>query len=137
MRGANYTIRSSPEKATRDIKLVAALTAFGIPLDSVPCLPTINRHGNEVWEFRIGPGTMDGKYKTEEVIAWWRDDCFVMRNPDHPFAYIKAALQNHTSLVDAIHGIRPLAQIVEGQSVALIHVDAPAKTEEIILGGLR
>lgn len=132
-----YSIDSDPAKATQDIRLLAALTAMGVPLGNPPCLPTIDKNGKEKWQFLLGVATMDGKYTTRQLIGFWSDDTFCKTNPDHPFAYICAAMRNHKSLLEAVKGIRPLAQICKGPSIALIHVDAPARTQELILGGLR
>lgn len=132
-----YSIDSDPAKGTHDIRLLAALTAMGVPLGNPPCLPSLDRHGKEKWQFLMGVATMDGKYTTRDLVGFWADKSFESRNPEHPFAYICAALRNHRSLLDAIKGIRPLAQIQKGPSIALIHVDAPNRTQDIILGGLR
>lgn len=132
-----YQITSSPENATRDLRLIAAITSMGVPLGTPPCMPIVDAQGRERWQFWMGTHTVDGKYSTKQLIGFWHDENFITNNPEHPFAYIRASLQNHKNLSEAVKGIRPLAQIIKGRSVALIHVDAPEKTQELILGGLR
>jgi hypothetical protein len=134
---ACYSIDGGPQTATQDTKLLAALTAMGVPLGTPPCLPTFDEHGRERWQYNLGLETIDGKFTTRQLIGFWADENFVARNPDHPFAYICACLKNYRSLQDAIKQIRPLAQVRKGRSIALIHVDAPDRTQELILGGLR
>ena len=131
------TIEGGPVTATQDTKLLAALTAMGIPLGNPPCLPTFDAHGRERWQYNLGNETIDGKYTTRQLLAFWADANFIANNPDHPFAYVCACLKNYRALQDAIKDIRPLAQVKKGRSIALIHVDAPDRTQELILGGLR
>jgi hypothetical protein len=113
---------------TSDIRLVAALTAMGVTCDDLASAATGNVR---VW--RMSEFSNCGKYKTRDLIMFWRDSNFHNHNPDHPFAYIKAALWNHKMLVEAVKEDKPLVEIRKGNSIAYLHPDCSSETERKIL----
>lgn len=121
---------------TSDANLVAALTAMGIPCDEVPSIGIERQvgqaQGARVW--RIGGASNCGKFTTEALVIAWRDSQFHVKNPQHPFAYVKAALWNRKVIVDAIKKDRPLVQIRKGEQIAFLHPDCSSETEAKILG---
>lgn len=116
-------------KNTADIRLVAALTAMGVPCDENHA--TVAAGDTRLW--RMGEQSNCGKYKASELIFFWRDSSFHVSNPQHPFAFVKAALWNHKVLVDAVKKDRSLVQIRKGDSVAFLHPDCSSETERKIL----
>jgi hypothetical protein len=114
---------------TSDIRLVSALTAMGVPCDENHA--TVAAGDVRLW--RIGEVSNCGKYKTAELIIFWRDSQFHVRNPNHPFAYVKAALWNHKMIVDAVKKDRKLVMIRKGDSIAFLHPDCSSDTERKIL----
>ena len=63
----------------------------------------------------------------------WNDNRFHETNPQHPFAYVKAALWNYRHLVSAIKTDKPMVEISRGESFAYLHPDCSSKTEAEIL----
>lgn len=116
-------------KNTADIRLVAALTAMGVPCDENHA--SVAAGDTRLW--RISDVSNCGKYKTSDLIVFWRDSQFHVRNPQHPFAFVKAALWNHKMLVEAVKQDRALIQIRKGDSIAFLHPDCSAETERKIL----
>ena len=116
-------------KNTADIRLVAALTAMGVPCDD----KTATAASGDTRLWRMGEVSNCGKYKTADLIVFWRDSTFHVNNPNHPFAYVKAALWNHKVLVDAVKNDRPLVCIRKGDSIAFLHPDCSSTTERKIL----
>lgn len=89
---------------------------------------------------------MDGSHRSMQIQAFnekghpfapleiaWNDNRFHEVNPQHPFAYVKAALWNYQFLVNAIKRDKPLVDISRGESFAYLHPDCSARTEEQIL----
>lgn len=113
---------------TSDIRLIAAITAMGVPCDDLASAAT-----GSVRVWRMGETSSCGKYRTKDLIVFWRDSKFHENNPDHPFAYIKAALWNHKMLVEAVKGDKPLVKIRRGNSIAYLHPDCSSETERKIL----
>ena len=121
---------------TSDVRLVAALTAMGIPVAEINPSAAIGATagtpgGSRVWS--VGTVSNCGRYKVEQLLVAWRDVKFHETNPQHPFAFVKAALWNHKVIVDAVKRDRPLVQIRKGESIAFLHPDCSAETERKIL----
>ena len=114
---------------TSDINLVAALSTMGIPCDDNH--PTVATGDTRIW--RIGDFSHCGKYKTSELIIFWRDAQFHVRNPEHPFAYVKIALANRRTIQNAVKTDRQLVPIRKGDSIAFLHPDCSSETERKIL----
>jgi hypothetical protein len=116
-------------KNTADLNLVAALAAMGVPCDEHH--PTVSSGDTRLW--RMGEVSNCGKYKTAELIVFWRDSQFHIRNPHHPFAFVKVALWNKKIITDAVKKDRQLVQIRKGNSIAFLHPDCSSETERKIL----
>jgi len=118
---------------TSDIRLVSALTAMGIKCDDKTPSGALVGNGSSVRIWRVSDQSNCGKWKTSDLIRWWRDNTFHVTNPQHPFAYVKCALWNHKQLVTAIKGDRPLVLVEKGESFAYLHPDCSSETERQIL----
>jgi len=118
-------------------EMVAALVTLGVPLYAAqPFLET--REIAEGQEKRIvtwclGTITSDGRFKTRELIQWWKDEAWFAINPEHPLAYAKAAVANHQRLVAAVKTSVPLALVRKGRKLALIPFDAPPERRQQLL----
>ena len=120
--------------ATSNTGLAAALTAVGIPLASKPFIQVVGdgiRGERTVWFFE--PVSLCGKYKTKDLIAAWDDACWHHANPEHPFAYIKCALQNRERLVDKVKQNVPLACVKRRGKIAFIPLNASPREEDFFL----
>ena len=120
--------------ATSNTALAAALSALGIPLAQKPFVRVVGdgiRGERVVWFFE--PQSADGTYQTKSLIEAWNDDTWHLANPEHPFAYIKAALMNRESLVTKIKQDVPLAYISRREKFAFLPLNASPRTEDLFL----
>lgn len=118
---------------TSDIRLVSALTAMGILCDDRNASGALISKGGSVRIWRVSEASNCGKWKTSDLLRWWRDNTFHVTNPQHPFAYVKCALWNHKQLTTAIKTDKPLVLVEKGESFAYLHPDCSAETERQIL----
>lgn len=124
---------TSDPLATRNTILFAALTAMGVPPEPNLCgeyveivggkmvdgqLAGGERRSITVWRFR--DRTMDGLYRTSDLLQLWHDPEFVAREPEHPLAYIKAAFDNHSRAMEFIREVGPIAMRRRGKKVGLV-----------------
>lgn len=79
----NLMIQSS----TRDVRLFAALSSMGIPWTHGTAAV---ENKDRVWQF--GETSDCGKWKTKDLLKWWRDSDFPALNPDHPFQVVKSCM---------------------------------------------
>lgn len=133
-RGGESNFISDDNGGTTNTMLAAALAAMGIPFDKKPS--TIVRgdgiagSGRITWYF--APKSECGKYATKQLIAAWDDKQWHIRNPEHPFAYIKCAMQNFTRLMDRIHKDIPLGMVRKRGKIALISLNSSQDHQDII-----
>jgi hypothetical protein len=80
----------------------------------------------------IGEKSLSRNYSFAEVEYWWKWQEFENKNPQHPFAYAKAAAITYRAAIDAIRKDRPLVKWRPkgGVGVAYIHPNCSSKTEE-------
>ncbi len=120
--------------ATSNTVLAAALSAVGIPLAEKPFVRVVGdgiRGERVVWFFE--PQSPFGKYLTAELIAAWSDHAWHIANPEHPFAYIKAALMNREALVTKIKQDVPIACISRHGKFAFLPLNASPQTQDLLL----
>jgi hypothetical protein len=120
--------------ATSNTCLAAALTAVGIQLAAKPFIRVVGDGINGeriVWFF--DPQSQDGRFQTSELIAAWHDDAWHLANPEHPFAYIKAALMNREALVTKIKQDVPIACIRRHDKFAFLPLNASPQTQDLFL----
>lgn len=130
-------VEGNDGRKTEDIRLAAALLAVGVKpqfQDVGFKLVRPDRPGN--WqEFYFEPRSACGKYETKALMdAWSEGLAWIEKNPEHPFAYIMAAMMNHRDLRARFQSKADFAFMQKGKSVALIPMDASARLEERILG---
>ena len=120
--------------STTNTCLAAALTAVGIPLAPKPLAQVVGdgiKGERTIWFF--DPVSLCGKYITKELIAAWNDESWHIRNPEHPFAYIKCALGNREKLVDKIKHNVALACVKRRDKVALIPLNSSPQEQDFFL----
>lgn len=125
---------------TRDVRLAAALMAVGIPpLGSEPVRIITHPHrSGSPKQFVLAPRSECGKYATAALVKAWRDGlAWIEKNPDHPFAYAMAAMQNHRDLLDYVKSAVPKVFLRSGRSIGMLPLDASSELEEKILGKLK
>lgn len=129
------------DPATSEIpNMVAALTALGIPLDTdCPYQETrevVDGREHRVVTWVLKPVSTCGRFETQAMIKAWGDDAFAKANAEHPFAYIKAAFENRTTIAQTAASQAPLALIRKGKRIALIPFDASSERREQLLSEL-
>ena len=133
-RGKESLFVSDDHGGTTNTMLAAALAAMGIPFDSKPSSiirgDGIAGSGRITWYFQHQ--SEDGKYRTAELMAAWDDREWHLKNPEHPFAYIKCAMQNFSRLMDRIHRDVPLGMVRKRGKIALISLNASQHTQDIV-----
>ena len=107
---------------TRSTLLASALYAVGVNfIEGEPLVHFMDSEtGQEytVWQFE--QESRDGKYKTNQLAAAWKDDEWFKENPDHPFAYALAALDMRTNLVDVVKQGKRLIRIKKDGNVWMV-----------------
>lgn len=109
---------------TTNTKLASSLCAVGIPLrkDTPVRLMTGNRGDSHCFFFEAQSPC--GKYKTDELIKAWDDKAWHLKNPDHPFAYLKVAFENQARLTDYIRKGTRIATVTKGSKFGFLSLDA-------------
>ena len=124
-------------RESRTTRMIAALTALGIPLDcDCPFQETrelVDGKEQRVVTWALTPASTCARFDTQSMIRAWNEPAFVRNNPEHPFAYIKQAFENDAQIVGSISAQAPLALIRKGRRIALIPMDAtPERREELL-----
>ena len=118
-----------------DINLAAALAAIGIPLfqhedNSEPWVKLQTKRGNSFSFFFETENDLGDI--TQDYVDHWFDDDYIDRNPDCPFAMIKATFENRASLLDIINQSKSLIVVEKGKRFALISSDASDEQKDEI-----
>lgn len=81
------------QSSTKDVRLFSAVVAMGIPYkEEVGAV-----HGKDrVWLF--GDVSDCGKWKLKDLLAWWGERDFHLKNPQHPFSVVKACMASGVGL---------------------------------------
>ena len=121
---------------TPDLNLTAALLAMGVPFDDeLPYIESKSTKGN-FHSFILRDQTTCGQYLTKDLIQHWNDPSFVQNNPEHPFAYIKAAFENRTGLLDLVKKSVPFIVIEKNGKYGVISENADKELQDKIIKGL-
>lgn len=109
---------------TTNTKLAAALCAVGIPLrkDTPVRLMTGLRGDSHCFFFEAQSAC--GDYKTDELIKAWDNKEWHLRNPEHPFAYLKVAFDNAERLTDYIKKGTRIATVTRGSKFGFLSLAA-------------
>lgn len=128
MENGQIIIQLRDEKAPREsdkVRLAAALTALGAPLDTDIGLQWFreNAGGKTVEQTVITLRAMsiEEKWDPAELAKAWDDDAWHAANPGHPLAYIRAAFRNLDKILAFLCEEQgPLAVIRRGNRRAII-----------------
>jgi len=108
--------------------MVCALVTLGVPFyEPQPYQETreiVDGQEKHTVTWCLQTKTEDGRFKTRELIQWWRDDAWLATNNEHPLAYAKAAIANYQRLTAGVKTSVPLAMVRKGKRFALIPFDA-------------
>jgi hypothetical protein len=80
--------------------------------------------GGEVVEFRLPNGTTE-HIGFLEFARRWKDQDWLLANPEHPIGYLKCAFAQYKALIHAIKQEVPTIVLRQGERKYLIPADAP------------
>lgn len=103
--------------STRDVRLFAALSSMGIPWNGEAAAVD---EKERVWN--IGEVSDCGKWKTSELLKWWKDSFFYANNPAHPFQVVKACMASGFAIKRYIKLGGGIMQRRAGDSFVIEHV---------------
>ena len=115
--------------------LAAALAAMGVPLhdksiSSVTTGDGIAGSGRVTWYFEAQ--SLCGKHRTAQLVEAWENKAWHEQNPEHPFAYIKCAFENHSRLLDKIKRDVPLGLVKRRGKIAIVSLSASQHFQDVI-----
>lgn len=133
-RGGEGNFVADNNGGTTNTMLAAALAAMGIPFDTKPnSIVTgdgIAGDSRITWYFE--PRSTCGLYSTAQLLAAWDDKEWHRRNPEHPFAYIKCAMQNFCRLMDKVKRDVPIGMIKQRGKIALVSLNSSQHQQDLI-----
>lgn len=133
-KGKEGTFIADTSGGTTNTLLAAALSAIGIPFStrasSIVTGDSIAGSGRITWYFE--PRSACGQYSTAELINAWDDKGWHARNPEHPFAYIKCAMQNYSRLIDHLKHDVPIGLVKHRGKIALVSLNASQSLQDSI-----
>jgi hypothetical protein len=130
MAGGITYITSSLE--TTNTKLAACLSACGIRLRPGNEVKTLVGDRGDQTCFFFEEKSPCGDYDTAKLIAAWDDKEWHVKNPEHPFAYIKVAFDNWERFTDFIRHDVPIVAVAKGSKVAFLSLNAPDSLQKEI-----
>lgn len=121
---------------TSDLALAAALLAIGIPFASTPFASFRTVKGGDQYVFLFAPESKCGNYSTAELINAWEDEAWHIKNPEHPFAYIKCGFSNRSGLLDKVKSAAPLVIVEKHGKLAILSAGASPEFQTAIFSRL-
>lgn len=109
---------------TSNTKLAAALCAVGIPLRKETPVRLMAGPRGDTHCFFFEEKSPCGDYLTAELIKAWDSKEWHLRNPEHPFAYLKVAFENQERLTDYIKKGTRIATVTRGSKFGFLSLDA-------------
>lgn len=125
-----------PNGETTNTDLAAALCAVGIPLKKGCPVRILTGHGGDRHSFFFEPISPCGNYRTFELIQAWDDREWHRQHPEHPFAYIKVAMQNRKRLMEYVKGAVPIFVAEKHGKLAFLSFNASPETEKKVFNRL-
>ncbi len=116
---------------TRSSAFAAAASAVGFEVAQQP-------FSGNIMMFRIGD-SFGFPYTREDICRWWGEDGFVKANPQHPFAYAKAAMTTYENSIAAMRDAKSLVKWKPKGSTgtAWINPNCSVDTEGQVAGWLK
>lgn len=127
---ADFAQLASDSTETTNTDLAAALAAVGIPLRKNNPVRLLTGHGGERKAFFFEETSPCGKFRTLELIRAWNDKEWHRQHPEHPFAYIKVAMQNRQRLLDYVRSATPIFVAEKHGKMAFLSVNASPELEQ-------
>lgn len=123
-----------PSCETTNTDLAAALASVGIPLvkECPVRVMTGAVKGGSRYCFFFESQSPCGNYKTDELIKAWDDKEWHRQHPQHPFAYVKVAMQNRARLLDYVKSQVPIFVAEKNGKIAFLSLNASPATEQAV-----
>lgn len=123
---------------TTNSKLAAALCAVGIPLlKSKPVQIVTGGKGGDRIAYFFEAQSPCGAYKTKELMLAWENEHWHRINPEHPFAYLKVAMENLERLNEYCRKGTPVAYVTRGSKIAFLSLNAPDQLQKKVFTELK
>jgi hypothetical protein len=121
---------------TTNTKLAACLAACGIPLrKDTPIKKLTGDRGDQICFF-FEEFSPCGQYETSKLIAVWEDREWHLKNPEHPFAYLKVAFDNFERLTDYARRGVPTVACAYGSKIAFLSLNASDELQRKVFAKL-
>ena len=105
--------------STHDARLFSAIAAMGLPWTEGDSAEV--EGGDRVWLF--GEVSDCGLWKIGELLAWWRDREFHVKNPAHPFHVVKSVMASDRGMREAFRNHTGYRQVKRGDSFITLSCD--------------
>lgn len=121
---AEFADSYTPHKSDQ-LLLAAACAALGMQLDSDVGLQWFREKVGDLIKddtlAHLSAVSADGKWSAKDVAEKWSNDEWHKLNPDHPIAYMRAALRNYSRFLDfLVNEQGPLVIVRRGAKMAVI-----------------
>ncbi len=116
---------------TANTKLAAALCAVGIPLRKETPVRLMAGGRGDSHCFFFEPIRPCGNYNTVALIKAWDDKDWHLKNPEHPFAFLKVAFDNAERLTDYIKRGERIAIVERGSKFGFLSLRASDTAQKI------
>lgn len=121
--------------SSSDPQIVASLNALGIGF--AESRPLVSLHGRpHDYLFQLAPSSVDGRWKTDAMLALWHDREWRELNREHPLTYLHTFWKNYQAGLAHIAKIGPLAVYRNGRRTGIISRDTTPEDRKKILAGL-
>jgi len=117
---------------TRDLSLVAALLALGIPFADDTPFVTFRTHEGPLTVFYLKEESPDGRWNTKSLVKAWNNPQYHSENPECPFAYIKCAFSNRNALLDNVKKGLELAVLEKNGKLVIISKSATPEFQKTL-----
>lgn len=85
------------------------------------------------WLWVFHAQTLDGKYRTGDLIKWWKDDAWLRAHPEHEWTIIRTALVNMGEVARRVRETQARTIVRQGNLAAHIPAGAsPARRQHLI-----
>ena len=134
-------IAGTEEELPETTALVSALFAMGIePREKCPFIEVISEREpgkpriRHTWALKAK--SKCGRWHTEQLRKAWYDKAWLAANPEHPFAYARAAAIQHRHALAQLKNSVPQLLISKGGARVLIPADATPEERESLMSKL-
>lgn len=126
-------IQAARPPTTTDTRLFSALVTLGIEPQEMPAIYSGETpDGKPRMTWTLAPLSKCGLYKTREMMEAWYSATWMLNNPDHPLAYLKAFCENLNIAIDHVKDPQHQMAVVRGRGgkIGLLSPNDPRAVRE-------